>query len=145
MTNLQFTRSLGIQFRCASFGVFGRNGIGGLLRIWIVSVIRCLLLLVELFLIGLGLRDSRLVILSLLSLALFLFVINLLVGFLFLFFLYFLLLVSSGFPLYSLCIEQPFVYITFLLIKKKKNSLHVLKDITLVMCGLLREFCIYCF
>ena len=36
----------------------GRNGIGGLLRIWIVLVIRCLLLLVELFLIGLGLGDS---------------------------------------------------------------------------------------
>ena len=63
--------------------VFWRNGIGGLLRIWIVLVIRCLLLLVELFLIGLGLGDSRPVILSLLSLALFLFVINLLFGFFF--------------------------------------------------------------
>ena len=51
-----------------------------------VSVIRCLLLLVELFLIGLELGDSRLVILSLLSLALFLFVINLWIGFLFCFF-----------------------------------------------------------
>ena len=52
-------------------------GIGRLLRIWIVLVIRCLLLLVGLFLIGLGLGDSRLVIFFLLSLALFLFVINL--------------------------------------------------------------------
>ena len=52
---------------------FGRNGIGGLLRIWIVSMIRCLLLSVELFLIGLRLGDSRLVILFLLFLALFVF------------------------------------------------------------------------
>ena len=69
-------------------------GIGRLLRIWIIPVIRCLFLLVGLFLIGLGLGDSRLVILSLLSLALFLFVINLWIGFLFSFFfisfLYFL-------------------------------------------------------
>ena len=50
----------------------GKNGIDGLLRIWIVPVIRCLILLVELFLIGLRLGDSRLVILSLLFLALFL-------------------------------------------------------------------------
>ena len=72
------------------------------MRIWIVPVIRCLLLLVELFLIGLGLRDSRLVIISLLSLALFLFVINLWIGFCF-FFVF--LLVFSGFALCSSCIE----------------------------------------
>ena len=69
-----------------------------------VSVIRCLLLLVELFLIGFELGDSRLVILSLLSLALFLFVINLWIGFLFCFFFVFLL-VFSGFALCSSCIE----------------------------------------
>ena len=69
-----------------------------------VSVIRCLLLLVELFLIGFELGDSRLVILSLLSLALFLFVINLWIGFLFCFF-FVLLLVFSWFALCSSCIE----------------------------------------
>ena len=45
---------------------------GRLLRIWIVPVIRCLLLLVDLFLIGLKLRDSNLVIPSLLFFAPFL-------------------------------------------------------------------------
>ena len=74
-------------------------------------------------LIGLGLGDSRLVILSLLSLSLSLFVINLWFGFLFCFFvvssLYFL-----GLLYVFLCIEQPFVYITFLLIKKKNRSYH---------------------
>ena len=43
------------------------------MRIWIASVIKCLLLLVELFLIGVGLGDSRLVIPSLLFFAPFLF------------------------------------------------------------------------
>ena len=43
-----------------------------LLRVWIVPVIRYLHLLVELFLIGLGLGDSRLVIHSPLFLTLFL-------------------------------------------------------------------------
>ena len=46
-------------------------------------MIRCLILLVELFLIGLEHGDSQLVFLSFLSLALFLFVINMLIGFLF--------------------------------------------------------------
>ena len=91
-TRLRF----GIQFRCASFGVFGRNGIGRLLRIWILPVIRCLLLSVELFLIGLGHGDSSLVILSLLSLALFIFVINMLIGFLFCFFSIILFLYFLG-------------------------------------------------
>ena len=86
----------GIWFCCAFFGVFGRNRIGGLLRIWIVPMIRCLLLLVELFLIGLGHGDSQLVILSLFFLALFLFVINMLIGFLFCFFSVFFFLYFLG-------------------------------------------------
>ena len=61
-------------------------------------MIRCLLLLVEFFLIGLGFGDSRLVILSLLFFALFLFVINLLFGFPPFFFFFF----SVFFSLYSL-------------------------------------------
>ena len=81
---------------CASFGVFERNGIGRLLRIWIVPVIRCLLLLVGLFFIGLRLGGSQLVILSLLSLALFLFVINLWIGFLVCFFFVFSFLYFLG-------------------------------------------------
>ena len=78
------------------------------MRIWIVPVIRCLLLLVELFFIGLGFGDLRLVFLSLLSLVLFFFVINLLFDFPFiflLFFLCFLLLVFSGFALCFSSIE----------------------------------------
>ena len=58
---------------CASFGIFGMNGISELLRIWIIPLIRFLLLLVGLFFIGLGLGDSRLVTLSLLFFVLFLF------------------------------------------------------------------------
>ena len=100
----------GIQFYCASFGVFGRNGISRLLRFWIVPVIRCLLLLVGLVLIGLRLEDSRLVILSLLSLALFFFVINLQIGFLFCFFFVFSFLYFLGL-LYVLLAQSGFSYI----------------------------------
>ena len=55
-----------ISMKMVSYGVFGRNEIEGLLRVWIAPVIRCLLILLELFLIGLGRGDSRLVIPSLL-------------------------------------------------------------------------------
>ena len=90
--------------RCASYGVFGRNGIGGLLRISIVPLINFLLLLVGLFLIGLELGDSQLVILSLLFLVLFLFCNYFVVWFSFVFSLFFLL-VFSGFALCFSCIE----------------------------------------
>ena len=83
----------------------GRNRIGGLLRIWIAPVIRCLLLLVKLFLIGLGLGDSRLVIPSLLFFAPFLFCNYSIVWFSFMFFVCFLLLVFSKFALCSSRIE----------------------------------------
>ena len=63
----------GTQFHCASFGIFGMSGISELLRIWIIPLIKFFLLLVGLFLIGLGLGDSRLVTLSLLFFVLFLF------------------------------------------------------------------------
>ena len=110
----------GTQPRCASYGVFGRNGIGRLLRIWIAPVIRCLLLLVELFLIGLKFGDSHLVIPSLLFFAPFLFCNYSVVWLSLMFFLHFLLLVLFGFALCSSCIEQTFVYISFLLKKKKE-------------------------
>ena len=65
------------------------------MRIWIALVIRCLLLLVKLFLIGLGRGDSRLVIPSLLFFAPFFFCNFSIVWFSFMFlsvflFLYFL-------------------------------------------------------
>ena len=89
-------------------------------------MIRCLLFLVELFLIGLKLGDSRLVIPSLLFFAPFLFCNYSVVWLSLKFFLCFLLLVLSGFALCSSCIEYTFVFISFLLIKKKKkNSLLV--------------------
>ena len=96
------------------------------MRTWIASVFRCLLLLVELFLIGLGLGDSRLVIPSLLFFALFLFCNFFLFGFLLcfffsvFFFLYFLGL------LYVLHAESrlSYIYISFLLIKKKSAHHH---------------------
>ena len=86
----------GTESHCASFGVFGRSGIRGLLRIWIVPVIRCLLLLVELFFIGLRRGDSRLVIPSLLFFAPFLFCNYFVVWFSIVIFLCFLLLVLLG-------------------------------------------------
>ena len=85
--------------------MFGRSGIGRLLRTWIAPVINCLLLLVGLFLIGLGHGNSRLVTLSLLFLAPFLFCNFSVVWFSFLFLFYFLHLVFSRFALYSSCIE----------------------------------------
>ena len=88
------------------------------MRIWIVPVIRCLLLLVELFLIGLGLGDSRLVIPSLLFFAPFLCCNFSVIWFSIVFVLCFLFLVLSRLALCSSCIEQSFVYISFLLIKK---------------------------
>ena len=43
---------------CSYYGVFGRSRISRLLRTWMVPKIRCLLLLAELYSIGLGLGDS---------------------------------------------------------------------------------------
>ena len=43
-------------------------------------------------------------------------------------FFFVFLLVFSGFALCSSCIEQPFVYITFLLIKKKKKFFSTNKE-----------------
>ena len=75
------------------------------MRIWIVPMIRYLLLLVELFLIGLGLGDSRLVIPTLLFFASFLYCNFFVVWFSIVFVLYFLFLVLSRLALCSLCIE----------------------------------------
>ena len=72
--------------------------------IWIAPVIRCLLLLVELFLIGLGCGHSRLVIPSLLFFAPFLFCNFSIVWFSFMS-LCFPILVFSKFALCSSCIE----------------------------------------
>ena len=66
------------------------------MRIWIASMIRFLPLLGELFLIGLGLGDSRLVIPSLLFFAPFLFCNYFVVWFSIVIFLCFLLLVLLG-------------------------------------------------
>ena len=89
------------------------------MRIWIVSVIKCLLLLVELFLIGLGLGDSRLVIPSLLLFAPFLCCNFCVVWFSIVFVLYSLFLVLSRLALCSSCIEQAFVYIYHSYLSKK--------------------------
>ena len=86
-------------------------------------MIRCLLFLVELFLIGLRLGDSRLVIPSLLFFAPFLCCNFSVDWFSIVFVLCFLFLVLSRLALCSSCIEQSFVYISFLLIKKKKISI----------------------
>ena len=75
------------------------------MRIWIVPMIRYLLLLVELFLIGLGLGDSRLVIPTLLFFASFLYCNFFVVWFSIVFVLYFLFLVLSRLALCSSCIE----------------------------------------
>ena len=88
------------------------------MRIWIVPVIRCLLLLVELFLIGLGLGDSRLMIPSLLFFAPSLCCNFSVVWFSIVFVPCFLFLVFARLALCSSCIEESFVYISFLLIKK---------------------------
>ena len=70
-----------------------------------VPVIRCLLLLVGLFLIGLGFGDSRLVILSLLFLTLFLFCNYSVDWFSFMFFSLFSSFCIFGFALCYSCIE----------------------------------------
>ena len=67
--------TFGIWLHCTYYGLFGRNAISGLLRIWIVSKISCLLSLVVHYSTSLGLGDSQLVILSLLSFVLSSFVI----------------------------------------------------------------------
>ena len=64
-----------------------KNSSSRLLRTWITPEISCLILLVDPYSTGHGLRDSRLVILCLLSFVLSSFVINFLLGFL-LFFLF---------------------------------------------------------
>ena len=111
----------GTESHCASFGVFGRSGIRGLLRIWIVPVIRCLLLLVELFLIGLGCGDSRLVIPSLHFFAPFLFCNFSIVWFSFLFFSVFLFLYFLGL-LYVLHAQSSLSYIYHSYLSKKKEK-----------------------
>ena len=60
-----------IQLRCALCGALGGSVTGVLLRIGTKLMISCLLTLVALFLTGLGLGDSPLVILSLCSVVLF--------------------------------------------------------------------------
>ena len=85
-----------IQFLCAYYGVFGRSGIVRLLTTWIVPKIKCLLLLVKLYLIGFRLGGSQLVIFSLLFLVLLLFCNKSAAQFSFVSFLFFPFLVNAG-------------------------------------------------
>ena len=72
----------------------------------------CSLILVALFLIGLGLGDSPLVILSLCSLVLFFVISSLLAPFVFLFFSIFFSLLFVSFSVFSVL---PYVFMRFLL------------------------------
>ena len=84
-------------------------------------MIRCLLLLVEFSLIGLGLGDSRLVILSLLFLALFLFVINLCLVFYYVFSLFSFFSSCNFLVCFVLFLHRVAFRICIILIKKKKT------------------------
>ena len=110
----------GTLFCCASYGVFGRIGIGGLLRTWMAPVIRCLFLLVKLFLIGFGLGNLCLVILFLFFFTPFLFCNYSAVWFSFMFFPCFLLLVSLGL-LYVFHAQNRLQYIYHSNLSKRKK------------------------
>ena len=87
-----------------------------------ISVIRCLFLLVELFFIGLGLGNSRLVIPSLLFFAPFLCCNFSVVWFSIVFVHCSLFLVLSRLALCFSCIEQPFIYIYIYIYIFKHND-----------------------